>query len=101
MVTYPVSFGARPLAYAGGAAEYQGRRMAVAATSESGHTNQHMSVNPWLVASTMLTVHVVYNQQVDAGTVLVEVDPRDYQGGDRSGEGGACECRVNGPRRSG
>lgn len=47
--------------------------------TDDAQIDGHVTQMAAKVGGTVLTVHVTDNQQVDAGTVLVEIDPRDYQ----------------------
>jgi membrane fusion protein (multidrug efflux system) len=48
-------------------------------TTDDAQIDAHVTQIAARVGGTITTVHVEDNQQVEAGTVLVELDPRDYQ----------------------
>ena len=47
-------------------------------TTDDAQVDGHINPVSARVAGTVVAVHVVENQKVDAGTVLVEIDPRDF-----------------------
>lgn len=48
-------------------------------STDDAQVDGHVSQIAPRVSGTVMNVHVDDNQQVDAGAVLVEIDPRDYQ----------------------
>jgi membrane fusion protein (multidrug efflux system) len=55
------------------------RYFAVRETTDDAQIDGHITPISARVGGTVLTVHVTDNQVVKAGTVLIEIDPRDYR----------------------
>jgi membrane fusion protein, multidrug efflux system len=62
-----------------GGAYYAWRHFAKQETTDDAQVDGHIVPVASRVGGTVLAVHVKDNQRVEAGTLLVEIDPRDYR----------------------